>query len=294
MRVHHCGLGKRILLSFHQTHTMNLKHIISLLLLFIMANCQAQRYVSVMTQLFTVHSPGNIFVNSNSSSRNIIQVDFPAGTTGYIYRISSTVKSNTNSQATQLFDLLKDVAPAQIVMEATLTQFAISQIDGAAVDAFAFSTADDANTFLRKQDNYLRYCWVNKGVISTTYATDKCLNPTIYFGFRNNNLTTGINVNLEIVAIVDTAANPNSVSAYTYSIANGVDQSARYLISTDKVHWKSYDIRAGDLVNLTQDQPKVYLRLVTSLFNMVTYEIQPTQRYRIIWSNAKRWDLVTY
>jgi hypothetical protein len=58
-----------------------------------------------------------------------------------------------------------------------------------------------------------------------------------------------------------------------------------YLISTDKLNWQRYSIMAGDVQTLNLDQAKLYISVVTSLFNMVTYEIQPGKRYRIVMGN---------
>ena len=253
-------------------------------------NCRAQQFVSVMDQLFTVHSSGNVFVNNNSSSRNIIEVHLPAKTVGYVYRVSAKAKNSLTGQNAQLFDLLKTIAPKQIVMEAALTQFAVQQTDGEAIDVFAFNTADDANIFLRKQDNFLRPCWYNLGVINTCFAKNTCLSPTIYFGFRNNNLATGINVHLEVVAVIDTSAKIE----YRYSISNGVNQNLYYLLSNDQVNWERHLVATGYTDNLSSGQSKLYIRLITSVTSMVTYEILPEQRYRIVWNIiAKRLELAT-
>lgn len=47
-----------------------LRSLLSLLGVLTIVNCQAQQYIGVMDQLFTVHSAGNFLVNSNSNSRN--------------------------------------------------------------------------------------------------------------------------------------------------------------------------------------------------------------------------------
>jgi len=135
--------------------------------------CQAQVYQGVMDQSFVVHSAGNVFVNSNSTTRNQVTVAFPAGTVGYIYRVSAA-KGNT-AQGEQLLSLLKSVTPKQVVMEASLAQFALNYSDGGAVDVFAFNDVANVNPFLRKQEGYWQPCWNQLGVISTCFATSQCL-----------------------------------------------------------------------------------------------------------------------
>jgi len=124
--------------------------------IFCFTTCRAQEFMSVMDQSFVVHSAGNVFVNTNSTTRNQISVAFPAGTTGYVYRVSAA-KGNTG-QGDKLIGLLKSIAPKQVVMEAALAQFALSYTDGGAVDVFAFNNIGDVNAFLRKQDNSWRCC----------------------------------------------------------------------------------------------------------------------------------------
>jgi len=124
-------------------------------MLLITINCNAQQFVSVMDQVFTVHSSGNALVNSNSTSRNFVEVHFPAKTVGYVYRVSAQARSSVNGQSAQLLELLNTIAPKQIVMGTALTQFAIQQADGDGIDIFAFNNAGDVNNFLKKTGQFL-------------------------------------------------------------------------------------------------------------------------------------------
>ena len=265
----------------------------SLVLLGVLAftTCDAQRYIGIMDQLFTVHSAGNVFVNTNSNSRNIIQVNFPVKTKGYIYRIT-TGSGNSAGQPEKLYQLLKSMVPPQVAMEASLAQFVINSTDSKAIDAYIFSNVYDSNNFLQKREGNWTACQQNSGVLSTCLASDQCISPTIYFGFRNNNLANPINVHLEVVAIVDTTSQIDF--SYSYTVANGTTQAINYQISNDQTNWESYTVAQGYANTLKRDQQVIYIRLITTALNMVTYEIHPEQRYRIIWSNAGRWDLVTY
>lgn len=267
---------------------MKPKIILLILTIFVVLDCAAQEYVSVLDQSFVVHSSGNMFLNSNSSTRNVIPVPLPAKTLGYIYRVSSA-KGNTG-QGDKLMSLLKTVAPKQVVMEAALVQFALNYSDGGAVDLFAFSDVADANYFLRKQDNSWRVCWSSMGVINTCFATSQCLGNGVYFGFRNNNLATPVNVHLEVVAIVDTSS--QAISATGYTITNGTNQGVSYLISADKLNWQRYSMMTGDVQSLTLNQTQLYIRVVNGFFNFVTYPIQPGRRYRIVYNTAGKLDVI--
>jgi len=112
----------------------------------------------------------------------------------------------------------------------------------------------------------------------------------VYFGFRNNNLAAPVNVHLEVVAIVDTAARAAVPVACT--ITNGTNQGANYLISTDQLHWQRYSLMAGDSRTLELDQTKRYIRVVSGLFDFRTYEIQPAKRYRLIVNTAGKLDVI--
>ncbi|OCX54280.1 hypothetical protein BEL04_08460 [Mucilaginibacter sp. PPCGB 2223] len=229
-----------------------------------------------------------MFVNSNSNTRNVIPVPLPARAIGYIYRVSAA-KGNTG-QGDKLISLLKTVAPKQVVMEATLLQFALNYSDGGAVDLFAFSNVADANYFLRKQDNSWRVCWSSMGVINTCFATSQCLGTGVYFGFRNNNLAAPVNVHLEVVAMVDTTRQAIATTGYT--ITNGTNQGVNYLISADKLNWQRYSMMTGDVQHLDLNQTQLYIRVVNGLFNFVTYPIQAGRRYRIILNTMGKLDVI--
>ncbi|MDO3641278.1 hypothetical protein [Mucilaginibacter sp. L3T2-6] len=261
-----------------------------ILALLVCSVCSAQQYQSLLDQSFIVHSAGNIFVNSNSNSRNIIQLDLPEKTSALVYRIT-TGAAATSSPPEKLFQLLKNVLPGQLSMEASLAQFVISNTDGKSIDHFIFSNVFDANAFLGKQDHSWTFCKQNSGIMSICQATQSCISPTIYFGFRNNNLATPVSVHLEVVAVIDTSKQANSV--YSYNIANGTAQSVKYLISNDRVNWEELSLQPGYAHTLKRNQSKILIRLVTGISTVVTYEIHPEDRYKIVW-NAGRWDLNKY
>ena len=162
--------------------------------------------VNVMNQYFTVHSSGNMLVNTNSNTRNIIEVQLPAKSIGYVYRVTTTEKAFDSAEH-RLSDLLRGVASEKLVFEAELAEFTIDHADSGAIDVFAFNNDADANHFLLKQDTDWQSCWQHLGVISTCAATQKCLAANLYFGFRNNNIATPVNVHLEVVALVDSTVN---------------------------------------------------------------------------------------
>lgn len=261
-----------------------------ILALFICSSCAAQQYQSLVDQSFIVHSGGNILVNTNSSSRNIVTIELPQKTKAFVYRITTGTAGNA-AQPEKLYQLLKGLLPAQLAMEASLAQFLVNNTDSKSIDHFIFSNAYDANAFQQKRDGSWAYCKQNAGILSICQASQSCIGPVVYFGFRNNNFSNPVSVHLEIIAVVDTSATANS--QYTYSIANGAPQPVNYLISNDQLNWEQLNLQQGYVHTLKKDRALIYIRLVTTANNIVTYEIHPEDRYKIVW-NVSRWDLVKY
>jgi hypothetical protein len=245
----------------------------------------AQQYVDVVNQTITVNSKSNL----TGRDRQYIRADFPANTTGFIYRATITTKG-ASSNSPNLLSLLSQYAPGNIAMGAQLTQFIVNNNDGSLVDAFTFYNPYDADNFFNNKDGYWGACNSSLGLVNTCYASNNCLNPRLYFGFRNNNLMEGLNVHLEIVAIVDTA---RTVPFYTYSITNATNQELKFQMSNNQESWSPVTLRNGYVQTFTQDQP-LYFKISTTSFNFVRYKLDPNERYKIIWSIQNKWDLIRY
>jgi len=269
---------------------MATKTFILVLILFVSSSCLAQQIQSLVDQTFIVHSAGNVFVNSNSSSRNVVTIELPQKVKAFVYRITTGAAGNAAAPE-RLYQLLKGMLPTQLAVEASLAQFVINNTDSKSVDHFIFSNAYDANAFQQKRDESWTSCKQNPGILSICQASQSCISSTIYFGFRNNNLASPVSVHLEVIAVVDTSLTASN--QYTYSIANGSTQPLNYLISNDQVNWEQLSLQQGYVHTLKKDRPAIYIRLVTNAYNMVTYEIHPEDRYKIVW-NGNRWDLLKY
>jgi hypothetical protein len=259
-------------------------HILAALLL-LRAFSFGQSYVQVADQTLTVNSTSNL----TGRSRQYVRVDLPSNAIGYVYRATIMPKGATASNS-NLLSLLANYAPKEIALGAQLTQLAVNVNDGNALDAFTFYNPYDADNFVAEHDNNWSSCTSNLNIINTCYSTNRCLNPTLFFGFRNNNLMQGLNVRLEIVAITDSIKQLPSV---TYSILNATDQEIKFQLSNNQRTWESMSLRSGYVKSLTEDKP-LFIRIYTSLFKFVNYKLDPNERYRIIWSNQGKWDLIRY
>lgn len=248
---------------------------------------QAQQYVDVINQTITLNSISSLM----GANRNYIKVNMPEKTSAYIYRISITPKG-TQGVSSNLFELVKNVAPADIAIGASLAQFVINSSDGSAVDSYTFNNPYDADNFVAKSDGNWTACQFSRSVVNNCYSAKQCLNPTMYFGFKNNNMVQGLDVHLEIVALVD-STKQNRYS-YSYTILNGANQEVKYMISYDNLNWETVNLRSAYSYTLTKDQPVIHFKIYTTAFNYVAYDLQPNERYKIIWSTKNKWDLIRY
>ncbi|MFB0497317.1 hypothetical protein ABID99_003554 [Mucilaginibacter sp. OAE612] len=263
-----------------------LKYLLAAFLIISVYNAFAQTYVDVANQTITLNSTSNLTGNN----RNYVRVDFPDKTAAYICRITISPKDR-NQQINHLFELINKLAPAELAVSANLARYAVNTNDGSAVDTYVFSNTYDADSFVQKKDENLSACQQSNNVVNTCYASNQCLNPSLYFGFRNNNLVNGLDVHLEVVALVDSGKKGNS---YTYSIANGAKQEVKCLVSADRQHWENVSLRQGYSITFTKELPVLYFRMFTSVLNFVNYDLRPDERYKIIWSSTNKWDLIRY
>ena len=246
----------------------------------------SQGYGRQFNQTVAVNSATSL----NGYTRNKIEVTLPGNTIGYILRIS-TFKKGYSKESSDLFSLLEKIPASEIALGASVAQFAIANNDGNNIDAFIFSNMYDADNFYAKEDGKWSSCKDMHNMVNTCFYENSCLNRTVYFGFRNNNIREGLDVHLEIVPVIDNGQNK---SCYTYSINNTTDKELKYFISVDKIKWESVSLHAGYLHNHTIKQPYLFFRIVTN-DKPIEYKITPDQRHKIIWNATKNaWDLVHY
>ena len=158
----------------------------------------AQELVQVTDETLTVNS----VTAMTGYTRNKTEVTLPDRTSGYIYRISVFPKG-TNPAGPSLFSLLKKLGSSNISLASSFAEYAIANNDNSSVDAFIFSSPDDANNFYAKKDGYWNACKSMPNRVSCCFATKECMGKEVYFGFRNNNIMKGLDVKLEVVALVE-------------------------------------------------------------------------------------------
>lgn len=103
----------------------------------------------------------------------------------------------------------------------------------------------------------------------------------------------GLDVKLEIVALIDTSL--KSDYKYSYTIDNAANQELKYLISTDNVNWQETSLRNGYQQTFTFEQKEIFFKIRTDNFKFSAYKLTPNERYRIFWNaNFAKWDLTRY
>ena len=249
--------------------------------------CFSQEFVQVLDQTVTVNSTTSI----SGYTRNTISAILPEKTIGYIYRISISPKGSNGQANDALFNLLKSYSPSSILFGISLAQFAVKNSNNTAVDAFIFDNTFDADDFYTKKDNNWGACKSMPNLVNCCYTTKECIGKNIFFGFRNKNISQGLDVKLEIVALVDNSRK-NSYS-YSYTIQNTTQQELKYFISSDNINWQEQTLRSGYKQTFTFEQSEIFFKIYTDNRIFVQYKITPENRYEIIWNNNK-WDLVHF
>jgi hypothetical protein len=244
-----------------------------------------QSLVEITNETLTVNSTSNMTGNT----RNKADVKLPENTIKYIYRISVLPKGDA-TVANSLFDLLQTAGPASVKVASSFAQYAIGNNDNLSVDAFIFNNVYDAEKFYNKESDW-GACKSLMNRVSCCFATSDCIGQQVFFGFRNNNIMQGLDVKLEVVALVDTSS--ASTSKYSYTIENGTGREISYYISLDNVNWKQVSLRDGYQHNPTVEQSTLYFKLVTNTSKSVLYTLRPNERYKIVWNEGtQRWDIV--
>ena len=258
-----------------------------LCLLYSFLQTKAQQYMPVTDETLTVNSATSL----SGHTRNTVEVDLPSHTIGYIYRMSVMPKGG-NGSFESLFNVIKKIDPAT-AFTSSLMQYAIRNSENYAVDAFVFNNTSDANEFYNKNDNNWSACKSMPNRSNVCLATKECLNKTLYFGFRNNNISQGLDVRFELVAIVDTTITQEY--AYTFTIDNGSTAQVRYFISLDNKNWKEEVLNPGYEATFSGIQREAYIKIYTTTAFFVHYKINAQNRYRIFWNlDSGKWDLKSF
>lgn len=148
---------------------------------------------------------------SNDKDRVLRVVKLPVGSVGYVFKI--TVTESGSGGLESLFSLLEKIPATR---SAGLLGSLITKGDGNECDVFIFDDKEESRKFVNKESGWVA-CQLYKQTTATCRFADDCLDM-IQFGFRNNNIATGVHVLFELVALVD----PNAKTAIDNKVANSV------------------------------------------------------------------------
>jgi hypothetical protein len=267
---------------------MKHKYFILVLLVMSFSKNYAQELVQVTDEVITVNSTSSL----TGYTRNKTEVILPEKTISYIYRISIFPKGKSDVD-NSLFDLLKSMGSSKVSLTTSFAEFAIKNNDSEAIDAFIFNNTYDADNFYTKKDNNWSACKSMMNRVSCCFATKECIGNKIYFGFRNNNIRQGLDVKIEIVALVD--KNSTAHYKYAYSINNDTNVELTYSISLDNQNWVEKTLRSGYLQNFSLEQKEIYFRISSANNKIINYKLTPNERYKIFWNiKNEYWDLNRY
>ncbi|MBY0480829.1 MAG: hypothetical protein K2Q21_05690 [Chitinophagaceae bacterium] len=238
-----------------------------------------------------------ITVNSTTSmtgyTRNITKVVLPEKTSAYVYRVTILPKGGRVADGSLLKVLSGLAGSSGLGAGISLMDYAIKSNDGNSVDAFIFNNPYDADYFYKKQDANWTACKAMPNRGNCCFYSGECLGREIYFGFKNNNIRQGLDVQLEVVAITDSSL--VGTSRYSLTILNGTTGLVKYQVSSDMVNWQNFELRTGYQNTLDLSQNMAYCRIFTDNLKYVQYKVVPGERYKIVWNMQQlKLDLQRY
>ena len=249
----------------------------------------AQKLVDVLHETLTVNSTTSM----SGYTRNTVEVKLPKGTTGYIYRMSVFKKGGVNV-GNGLLDLLSLIPIAEVKAGVNLSKYVVGNANGGAVDYFIFTTQEDKSAFYNKYDENWSSCKSYPNRVSSCISSDECINRTIWFGFRNNNVSQGLDVYLEVVAIVDEVKELANKTTYGFRITNETTSVMDFQLSTDGVNWNEHSLKPKYFNNYNFQQPEIYFRISTT-DSYLKYKIKYNDRFKIKYNQTKEiFDLYSY
>lgn len=211
-------------------------------------------------------------------SRNLVAVTLPDNTTSFIYRVTVYPKGEADRNQNLLLNALQKVPTDQIPLDTLLPEYAIHDRDKYYIDGFIFVTPEDASYFYSKRDKRWKACKSHLEFKNFCRSNKECLKKQLAFGFRSNNITEGVEIKLEVVAIVDTSMKVT----YTYSLLNLTGVGLKFLISLDNKTWQPKTLQLDELQSFACNKSEIFLKIFTTKDSYVAYKLLPQEKYQIL------------
>jgi hypothetical protein len=248
------------------------------------------RIRNVLDETLVVNSKTNLF----GAHKISVPIHLPRGTQAYIYRITISKKGEP-IVANALFKMLKESDVQELSIAASLTQYAVNNGANESIDAYVFTSGADANEFTDVYSNN-GYSLASKmtSVKNSVRYVESCISPNLYFGFENTNVIHGLEVRLEIIALVD----DHLPTKFTIEIQNGTKVPYVYAWGLDGKKWyRGVTIPIHNTTFETFDYRQGYIWLCTYTDNLHARVMRadPDVRYKIIWDeDLKEYTIVSY
>lgn len=187
-------------------------------MVFFITNTYTQQLSLILQDKFVVNSRTSL----NGYTRNYAEVKLPSNAIGYIYRLTVLEKGRSLASET-LFELAQKIPDIKVKIGAAVAEFIVNNSNNHAVDFFIFTQYSDISNFYSKNDDKWNSCFSLPNRQGLCYASNECMADKIWFGFRNNDIDDGVEVYLEVVAILeDKMINSNSYSTTNSNSGNYV------------------------------------------------------------------------
>jgi len=250
----------------------------------------SQKLVDIISEDIVVNSRTHV----GGNTRNVIEVNFPQGTIGYVYRVS-VFDIGDSHVSDMLFDLLSQIPVKSIQVGANMLKFVANNHNGEAVDYHILTSEQEKTAFINKDDDKWSACESFLNRISTCASLNKCIAGKVYFGFRNNNISDGLKVHFEIVALVDEAngsstditSNNSAATLYTYQVENRSNYDINFELSSDGINWLPYYLSSKTNQNYENNTSTLYFRISTNGSSFKTHVLNPNSKYKVEWSGAE-------
>jgi hypothetical protein len=267
---------------------MNKYYLLPFTLLFQLHLFAGTAYKNLGRQTLVINSQTAV----GKKSRNFADFTLPDNSIGYVYRITVFPKGD-KKVPNDLFDLVSKVSSKEIAFGAELTKYMIDVNADEAIDTYIFSDRNSFSNFYSGGTNWVA-CKTMPNRRGICVASNECLSKKLFFGFENKNWTHGVEVLLEVVAVIDTDLMPLNrplkpfdptrkivlSGLYNYSILNtSLLNNFDAQVSTDGINYKIYHINAGETVSRFFTANPIYLKLYNYSRPL---RLTPNKKYKIV------------
>ena len=188
---------------------MNLNYILTLIILLIFKVSFAQDYQNEAIQLIKprgIYLNGGLRASFGGKSRTYIKVDLPQNTVKWYYSFS-TERGESGTQNLNLAIQLSSMMVAGPIGSTSINMSGVEVPAGSAsIDVYLCDRAN-IDAFIEKVDNdggtfYYTMEGTTKNTRQAIVEVDDVTSGTIYLGLKNPSMNDGVNISIEVVAIL--------------------------------------------------------------------------------------------